>query len=245
MLITLAYCIAAAISIIGFELTDFFIPILFGLIAMPFGIKFLKEKEQELKYFPRVRSGASAAGRMVLVISIGFLVSLAIIGIVNQPTIEKNFVGETLKMTVGDGITLDDSFLNSLTGVLIDSQVQTVNMIKNWNEVKNLENKNDLDGLMLVQKLDAMKAGLQSKTTQEQMVEQMKGKKIDYGSQIMEKMPIMKEYAKYAWIMYAISAFVIIIAIGNLIVKNLSAVIYSMILFILPETQKTEQNQKK
>ncbi|MCX6803595.1 MAG: hypothetical protein NTY48_03415 [Candidatus Diapherotrites archaeon] len=99
------YIIGAVVGIFLFNLLDFTFPILCLLIGIPLGTKYLAKKEEESKYMPLLRSGASAAGRIITIFAILFMLMLFFITIQTKDTLKENFVPEMLKMTIGgDGL---------------------------------------------------------------------------------------------------------------------------------------------
>ena len=247
-IIIVTYCIACIISLLAFNLLEYVIPILFGLIAFPIGLMFLQEKEKELKYLQKFRSGSSAVGKISLIISIGLFVALLIAGYSSHTQLKETLVQDVLSLTIGDGIKLEDMFIELLVGQTINSQVQTIDTIIKIPEIDKLKAKNDPDGILLAQKLQTMKEVFQSDSMRKQIMAALKNSKIDPGKEVLPQMPIIGQLAEYSWIVYAISGFITVSLIGGMVIANLAGIIYAGLIALFPkktEAQKTEEKPKQ
>lgn len=217
---------------------DFALPILMLIIGIPLGVRYLKEKEHELQYLVSIRSGTSAAGRILIFACAGLLLYLILIGSLNQAELEKNFVPEFLSISVGNGIKLSDQFADQFATSIALQQQATIAEIQKLPELTNLSEKNDSDGLMLITKLEAIQTQFKSTDFKNSISTQLKAQKIDLGTEIIKQLPIISLMAKYCWILYAISGFIMMVFICNLIVKTISAIIYAVLLMIYPKQAK-------
>ncbi len=214
------------------QLLEFFAPIIVFLLAIPISLKNLQDREHELKYMAVLRSGASAAGRIVVIVCTGFFIYLIAFSVTNKDTLEANFVPELLSYTVGDGPVLSDQFNESLANAMAIQQQQTIEQIQSLDSLKNLQAKNDPDGLALASQLDATKAYVTSNDFKTKVTENLKNQKVDLGEGVMKQLPMMSLFSRYAWIIYPIAALIMTMFIGNLVIRNLSAGVYSFLMRI-------------
>jgi len=229
------------------QLVDFFVPIAILLVAIPISLRNLLAREKELKYMAVMRSGAGATGRIVLIICAGFFLYLIFFTLANTQKYEDNFVPELLSYTIGDGPVLSDQFNASLANAMSIQQQQTITQIQSLDSVKNLQAKGDSDGLALISQLDATKAYVTSQDYKTKVMNSLKNQKVDLGEGVMKQMPMLQLFAKYAWILYPIAALVMTLFVGNLVVRNLGAGIYFILMRIFCRTKehadKTEENK--
>ncbi|MFA5931634.1 MAG: hypothetical protein WC821_04980 [archaeon] len=221
-------------------MVDFALPLFLLMIGIPLGIRYLKEKEHELHYLVSIRSGTSAAGRILIFACIGLFLYLVIVGSMNQVKLEQNFVPEFLNISVGNGIKLSDQFADQFATSIALQQQATITEIQKLPELSNLSAKNDPDGLMLITKLDAIKTTFSSNDFKNNISTQLKAQKIDLGTEIVKQLPLITLMSKYCWILYAISGFVMMLMICNLIVKTISSIVYAVLLMIYPKPAKAE-----
>ncbi len=223
------YLTGVLIGIFLFNLMSYLIPLLFGIIGIPFGIKYLIKKEEEYKYLKKFRAGSSAAGRILLVICLGFGLFLAVQTYQNQKDFEKNFVPEMLSMTVGGKVTLSDSLNTQLASAMLMQQTAALNYVNETSELETLVASNNRDGIMLRQRIFDYNKALNKPETLESTIASMKKQDIDLGKELVAKFPMMNNLAKIAWIIYPALAIIICLFFANLIVKNLGALIYWII----------------
>ena len=95
-----------------------------------------------------------------------------------------------------------------------------------------MQAKNDSDFLKLEMKLEELKlfytSDEYSKTIAENTSKIIDDSKSKPGFDL--ELPFVKDIAKYAWLVYALIAFASVLFIGELIIKNLSAFIYAIII---------------
>jgi hypothetical protein len=228
------YGIGTILGIVIFKIPAFFLLVVVGALAIPLGIKFLADREKEVKYLKELRSGAAAAGRITMIIGIGFFFMLVFYGITNKDKIESDFVPEFLKMSVGDGITLDDYFQMQLVSTLLGAESQLLGSIDTLPEMKNLKLKSDPDAINLSKRLMDMNVALTNESTKQAALAQIKEQKIDFGKEVVQKLPIVNSLSKLSWIIYAISGIVTFSVIGSVIIKNLTAGIYALLMSAFP-----------
>ncbi len=233
------YLIGIILSTILFkQLLNVFILMSFGLIAIPAGIVYINKREDELKYFKRIRAATTGAGRMLLILGLGFFFTLAFIGITNQDKLKAEFVPGFLQMTIGDGVKLDDTFQGQLVDAILGSQNQLVDTILGFDEFNSFQTKNDTDGLVLKAKLEAIKSNLQDDNTKKMALAKLKEQNIDMGKELIAKINFIDQIAKFAWILYAVGGFLIFTLLGGAIIKNLAAILYTILFYIFPALHK-------
>jgi hypothetical protein len=224
---------------------DFLVPLAGLFIGIPLGISYLAQKEQELHYLVGIRSGASAAGRILLPAAIAFFLYLLLIGMSEKQQLEDNFLGEFLAITIDNNISLGDKFQAQFANAIATQQLDTIDKISKLQEVKNLEAKNDEDALLLVTRLGAMKTLLSSEEFKQDIITQMKNTKVDFGAEIMKQLPMIQKIAQIAWAFYAIMALVMVLFISNIFIKNISALVYGVLLMLYPKNLTAEKAKQK
>ncbi|MFA6064287.1 MAG: hypothetical protein WCW44_03610 [archaeon] len=230
------YLIGIILSTILFkQLANVFILMCFGLIAIPAGIVYINKREEELKYFKKIRAASTGAGRMLLILGLGFFFTLLFIGITNQAKLKEEFVPGFLQVTIGDGVTLDDTFQGQLVDALLGSQTQMIDTILGFDEFNSFQTNSDIDGLILKAKLEAIKSNLTSQQTKNIALAKLKEQNIDLGKELIAKINFIKQVSDFVWVLYAISGFLLFTIIGSAIIKNLSAIFYTILFFAFPE----------
>ena len=222
------------------DLMPFLLPMFALVIGVPFGSKYISTKEKELKYLAGVRAGSAAAGRMVIVACIAFFIYLAVFSYSSQQQLEQNFVPELVSTTVGDGPVMSDQFDEQLAGAMIKQQQNMLDQVIVLQPLKNLQAKDDPDALALASQLAAIKTNLSSPTVKDRIVSQLKSQKINIGEEIIKKFPMITTMAKYSWIIYSLTALILTMFIGNLIIKNLAALIYWLIGKVLAKKSQND-----
>ncbi len=235
-----AYLIAVLILTLGLNLTSFFVPLIVGLFAIPICFLSLK-KSRELKIFPILRAGAYASSNFILVIGATFFLVLLFISITQATTLQNEFVPQVLSVTVGDGtLSLSDQISLQLAGAISTNQVNTIDLMLDQEEMKNMINSGSNDAINFKQKLLAYKQAYAGDDFKKQVSDGLKNQKIDFGTELLNKFPFLTTMAQYAFIIYPISAFILFIFIENLLIKNLAGLIFTAIVKIIPNTESTE-----
>jgi len=233
------YLIGIILSTILFkQLVNVFILMSFGLIAIPAGIVYINKREDELKYFKKIRAAATGAGRMLLILGLGFFFTLAFIGITNQEKLKEEFIPGFLQMTIGEGVTLDDTFQGQLVDAILGSQNQLVDTILGFDEFDSFQTKNDSDGLALKTKIETIKSNLQNENTKKMALSKLKEQNIDMGKELIAKINFINQVSKLAWVLYAIAGFLLFTLLGGAVIKNLSAIFYTGLFYIFPALHK-------
>jgi len=214
------------------QLVDFFIPMAILLLAIPISLKNLQAREKELKYMAIARSGAGAAGRIVSIVCIGFFLYLIFFTLANTQKYEDDFAPELLTYTIGNGPVLSDQFNLSLANAMAIQQQQTIEQIQGLDSMKNLIAKGDSDGLALASQLGATKTYVTSQEFKNKIVETLKSQKVDLGEGVLKQLPMLQLFSKYAWLLYPIAALILTMFIGNIVIRNLGAGIYFMLIRI-------------
>lgn len=235
--ITTSYIIGAIICLIAFGQIDFFIPVILAAIGLPITLSLLKGKEKELKYLQNIRASASVAHKLVLFISIGLGISILSSTIPMQKELEENFLDDFSKITFGEGVTMDDLLVERFAEQIIVSENMLIEQIKDFKEIDNLKEQNNPDGIIIDQKLDSLKASLNSGATKQSFINQLKEAKIAPSKEILGQMPLIKAIQSTAWFFYALIAFGVASFFGNLIIVNLAAATYALIMKIFPKDE--------
>jgi len=234
------YFLAITILTIAFNLTDFFIPLILGLFAIPICIMSLK-KSKEMKIFPIIRTGTYSSSKLILIVGAAFFLVLLITSINQSNTLQENFTKDMLAVTVGGNFTLSDQISLQLANAISTQQVSTVDLLLNQDELKNLVKSNLSDAIIYEQKLLAYKEAFAKDDFKTKISDQLKGQKIDFGTELLSKFPMIITLAQYAFIIYPISAFILFIFIGNILIKNIAGLIYTGIMKLNLDNQTTEK----
>ncbi|MEI7961403.1 MAG: hypothetical protein WCI04_03630 [archaeon] len=223
---TAGYITGIAISLALLPIFDFVVPLVAVAIAIPLGIRYLAKREEEVKYLKEIRSGASGTGRIITVMCVVFALFLLANSFMQKEKITEGFVDEILSMTIGDNVKLGDSFTTQLAGVISTQQGQTVDLILETQELANLNSKNDPDAARLTQKLVDLKTSADSNAYKDQLVKGLNSQNLDIGKELIGKFPIINSLAEFGWLMGPLSALVIMLFIGGVIIKPLTEIIY-------------------
>ncbi|MDD4251178.1 MAG: hypothetical protein PHX27_03235 [Candidatus ainarchaeum sp.] len=228
---TICFLISAILIGFFFGLIEFIIPTFFGIIGIFFATITQANKEKEYKTMPILRSGISSGGKIVLFIGLGMLLFTLMITIQNQEFYEADFVKEFQNITIGEQKSIQYQIQEPLINSIIQTQKQTINAIKKINGFNELENKNDTDVLTFISGFKNFEITINSEEYKKTLNEQytIQQEEQDISQQILESIPLIKSLSKYAWLIYSILSFLLIMGIGNIIIKNLSGIIYSII----------------
>ncbi len=234
------YFVGAAIGTFFFGLNEFFIPIAGIIIGLPVGIKFLAEKEDELRYLKRPRAGGSAAGRIITIASLIFALFLLLQTLPQKEALREEFVPELLMMTIGDkDLTMGDSFRLQLAESIAAQQVSTIDLMLNQTPLKNLSAKNDQDAQDLISSLNATKLNFEGDAFKKDVADKLQSQDLDLGKELLNKFPMIELVSRFAWLMYPFTALVTLMFIGGLITRNLAALFYGVLeIYIRPVGEK-------
>jgi hypothetical protein len=240
---SIGYSIGIIITTILFGLTLFLIPLFFGLIGIIIAIFTQDKKEKEYKSMPLLRSGINSSGKIIFFIAVGFLLFTLIITIGNKDYYEQNFSKEFLSLTIGEDETLQDSVSEQIKNFVIDSQKQTIISIKNLPGYSELSKKNDIDVLTFIANLDGMEAIINSEEHENTVLMQLNNaqQSDELGKTMLDSLPLINQMARYAWLFYPLLLFIIILGVGNIIIKNLAGIIY-FIINLYSAKQNFEEN---
>lgn len=228
----ISYILGAIIGTLLFGLTNFLIPILFGSIGIFLAIKNLEQKEKEYKSMPILRAGINSSGKIILFISIGFFIYLLFITIPNQVNYEKQFSNDFLSITIGgEKNSVQDSIQSQVIDIIIQTQKETLNSIKQFSGFSSLHESSDISTLNFYSNFIAYEQVVNSNeyknNLKEQYVEQTDNSEI--GKTILDNLPFIEKTAKYAWLLYALSGLILTLFLGNLIIKNLAGIFYFLL----------------
>jgi hypothetical protein len=245
--ITITYFSGAIITIIIFQQIEFILTAFMTGIGLAVALFTLKEKEKELKYFQKIRAGISAGHKILLFSSLGILFTILITTIPANQEIKQNFVDDFLKITFGEGITVEDFFTQQIAEQFIASETQLLDQVSSFSELKKMEQKNDEDAILFKQKLLALRANINSEETKKILAEKLKSADISPAKSVLTQMPVFEAVSSIAWALYAVIGFGTASFIGNIVIVNLAALIYAGALFFFPkeEMETTERKQKQ
>ncbi len=232
----IGYVLGITLGTIIFGNIGFLIPLLIATGGIPLAFESLNKKEREYKSLPTLRSGISAANKMIMLTAAGLLIFIMIITFPAQETYEQEFAAQILSTTIGDTQTFGGMLQTPMIKVIIDSQKQTLDSVKKMPGFSQFENKNDPDILTFVTNFNTFNNMVNSKnyvtTITDQFSAQTENQELN--KQLLEQIPIINEVAKLSWLVYALEAFIMVMFIGNLIVKNLAGLIYILINYLIP-----------
>lgn len=235
-----AYALSAIIISIAFNLIGFFVPLITGLIAIPICYIALK-KSSEMRVFPITRTGSYASSKFILIIGSTFFLLLLFIAINDSTNLQNNFTKDLLATTVGENLSLSDQISLQLASSISAQQVSTIDLILEQTEMKNLIASDSIDAINLNQKLLAYKQAYAGEEFKTKVSQDLKNNNIDFGTELLSKFPILNTLANYAFILYPLSAFILFMFIGNLIIKNIAGLIFSGIVKLIPDVENTEK----
>jgi len=234
------YVLSIIILIVAFNLTDFFVPLLAGLFAIPICYTSIK-KSREMKVFPILRTGLYATNQFILIVGLAFFIILLVISITQASYLTNNFTKEMLATTVGENLTLSDQISLQLASSISAHRADTIDVMLSQKELENLVNEGSIDAINFKQKLLAYKAAYLEDDYKSKTATSLKNQNIDFGTELLNKFPILTLMAKYAFLLYPISAFILFIFIGNILIKNIAGLVFSAILKFIPYKEITEE----
>lgn len=241
-----AFLTGSIIALILFNLTEYFLVIILSIAGIPLAINYLSKKEEEVKYMKKFRSGASGAGRFLVVFGVAFIIYLALFGYTTRNSLEKNVTNDILAISLGNQETLAEQIQGQIIDLLIQGQQSTIQGIKSIPSYSELEKKNDVDVLTFVTTIEAIESHFESEAYKSELSDQIAlNPQNNIGKTIIEQIPLIGFFKKYAWILYTITAFFLISFINEILVKNIAGFFYYLISLIKESTkkQKAEQNQ--
>ena len=227
MIFSLAgYLIGSLVILALFVQLEFGIVLLFGGLGIILSIK-LYEKQED-NFSKSFKTGRSLTGKIILFFGIGVFLTILLMTLPNANEYEQNFSKNILESFVSN----DNLNLSSpLIGMLGNMQKETISSIQTTSEYQKLQSKNDPDFLDFENKLEELKILYASKEYQD-----LVGKEVDNLASSEEilpdlssELPIVKDIAKFAWLIYAVLAFVSVLFIGEFILKNISSLIFAII----------------
>jgi hypothetical protein len=234
------YIFAIIITTVAFGLLDFFIPLIIGVFAIPICFTSI-QKAREFKVFPILRAGVYSSGKFILIIAASLSLSLLLAGMLQADSLENNFTNEMLNSTVGSNVTLEDQFTLQLASSISSNQAKTIELMLDQNELKNLVQSGSIDAINYNQKLLAYKSAYEKDDYKSKLGTELKNSNLKMGEELLTKFPIIKAMAKYAFVIYPFSAFILIMFFGNFIFKNIAGIIFAAIIKIIYIEEETEQ----
>ncbi len=245
-LTVIGYFIGVILGTIIFAQTEFLLMLLIGLIGIIIAFKLMKKKE--IGFLNLLKQGTNVSGKIILFIAIGLFVSMIIISIPNKDIYEKNFVDDLLKTSIGNEDNLKQNISEPILESTLAVQKETINSMKLLPGFSKLSSKSDSDVLAFVNGFDSYEEMVNSEEYKELLRQKIEAgsEGVNIGEQIIEELPIIERFSRYAWIIYPLMTFILALIIGSLIIKHLTALFYVIILKILDFDKKdpTEENQK-
>jgi len=224
------WIISSSIGLILFGKIDFLIIFLISTI----GFFFLTKSGETDSIFG---SGFKSAKTVVLFFSIGVFISILLITFSNATVFEKNFNDDLLKTTIGEKDNFKGIIEESLIESVITTQKATVESIENFPSYKKLHDKNDLDIQTFISQINYLKNAIDSNEYKTQIKENI-SKDNNLGNSVLNEMPIMQNIAKFSWIIYPLSGFVLTISLFGIIVQILTGLIYTTLRKIVNKPTK-------
>jgi hypothetical protein len=236
----IGYVLGITLGTILFGNLGFLIPLLIATGGIPLAFESLVKKEKEYKSLPTLRSGISAANKMIMLTGVGLFIFIIIITFPAQEVHEQTFITQILSTTIGDTQTFGEMLQTPMVQIIIDSQKQTLNSVKKMPGFNEFENKNDADVLTFVTNFKTFDNMVNSDNYKTSIKNQFnsQNQNQELNKQLIQQIPIISNISKLAWLVYALEAFILVMFIGNLIVKNLAGLIYILINYLIP-AQKT------
>jgi hypothetical protein len=230
------YALGVTIGTIIFGNVGFLIPLLLAAGGIPLALESLKKKEKEYNSLPKLRSGMNAAGKIVILTGVGLLLFILIITFPIQEQYEHEFTAEILNTTIGENNNFGEMLQTPMIDVIINSQKQTLTSVKKMPGFSEFENKQDSDVLTFINSFNTFENMINSNSHKETITSQFNQQKEnqELNTQLLEQLPIISELSKLAWLMYGFSAFILVLFIGNLIVKNVAGLLYVLINYLIP-----------
>ncbi len=237
------YFLGCLITVIFFNLLEFFVPLLFGLAGILIISKTQAGKEKEYKTMKTLRAGINSTGKIITLLAFGVMVFLLVITIPNASDYEEAFVEDFLKITVGEN-DVDTSIQESIIESTIEAQISTVEAIKSIRGFSKLHEKDDIDVITFLMNFENLERTLKSEEYKERVIAEtiQKTTQEKIGAEMIEQIPLIKNIASFSWIIYPLLAFLIIIGIGNIIIKNVAGLIF--LGFVKIGEKKTLEKQK-
>jgi hypothetical protein len=221
------YLAGIIISLLIFNLFGFILPLLIAIIGIIIATKTIEQKEKEFKSMPVLRAGANAGGKIIIFVALGLFLTLLFTTIPNAKQYEEGFVDDIFEVTIGEEENLKNSINEPVIEALVESQRQTLDSVKELPGFDALDESSDNEVLIFVTNFEALSSVINSDNYKEEIKQQFEGKseELDLGEGIVGQLPIIKEIAKYAWLLYAFSGLVLVFLFGNLIVKNIAGLV--------------------
>jgi hypothetical protein len=237
------YLLGGILGCVIFGMMEYLLAVAFGMIGVILAAKMLNEKEQELKYMQTIRSGAFASGKIITLFAVGFLIFMLIIAYPNQKVYEDKFTEEILNFTIGNTQTLKEQITSPLTDLIIKTQKTTILGIKSAPTYTALQTTSDPEDLAFVMTMNAIEQEIDKKEYETLVKSQLQQStaQLDFGKEILKDIPFVSLTAKNAWLIYCVSGFILILIMGNLIIKNISTILYWVLVKIIPKKQNNEE----
>ena len=241
-----AFLVGAIIALLLFNLAEYLFVIIISLIGVPLSVSYLSKREEEVKYMKKFRSGASGAGRFLIIFGIAFILYLAMVSYSTRDTLEKNVATDILEVSIGNQDTLAKQIQDQFVGMLVSGQQATVQGIKSTPAYLTLEKKTDVDSLSFVATMEAIETQFKTDAYKKQLNDQISlNPQTNLGETIIEQIPAIGFFKKYAWLLYIMTSFFLVTFISEVLVKNFAGLFYYILYSIegfTPTKQKTEQN---
>jgi hypothetical protein len=228
IILTLIYFFGTLIGCYLFNLIDFFIPLLFGLIGLNIPlIWYKKEQTQKKQYF---KSATNKIGKIIVFIALGFFLT-SLITTINNENYKQEFIDDFMELTINEEESLKDNIQKPLIDSIINSQIQTIKSIKTIPGFSELRNKNDSDVLTFVTGFEILESTINSKQHIEEVTKnyEKQTQNTNIEEELLKQIPFIEKASNYAWLIYSLMLFILINFIGNTLIKNIGGVIYFLV----------------
>lgn len=220
------YVIGILFILLIFIQLQFIFALLFAGFGLALSIKMFENNDETLS--KRFKSGSAVTGKLILFFGVGIFITVLLITLPNANEYEKNFSQDFVKSIIGG----DDGGIGApLLSSIGELQKETLNSLQQTTEYKKMQTLNDSDFLRLDNKVNDLKLFYTSKEYQEILANGTNDilTSSDPNQNTTINLPFVNDLAKYAWLVYALLAFVSVIFIGEVILKNISAILYALV----------------
>jgi len=219
------YLIGAIASAFLFIEIEFIFVLLFTGLGISLSVKMYSQTENN--FTQKFKSASAVSGKIVLFFGIGIFILIILITLPDAKTYESNFAGDLVESFIGgEGNNLSAPIISSIGKI----QKDTLASVQQTPEYTLMQSKNDSDFFKLEMKLEELKVYY----TSEEYLKTVSKETGDFISkdgstdQLDLELPLVKDLAKYAWLIYALIALASVLFIGELILKNLSALFFAI-----------------
>ena len=221
----IGYILGVFISIAFFIQIEFIFVLSFTVIGIVLSAKLYENIDEG--FTKRFKSGTSISGKIIIFFGIGIFITIILITLPNAGTYENNFAQDIVQSFIsGDGQGMSAPLISSIGRL----QRENLKSVQETPEYKLMQTKNDSDFFKLDMKIEELKVFYTSdeyaQTVSEDVSNLISNDSSD--GKLDLQLPFVNDLAKYAWLIYALIALASVLFIGELIIKNLSALIFAI-----------------